>query len=215
MDDPGRLAAQHTELGVSDVRPRASACSGSWSVLADLSFSDLLLLTPVTNADPECLVVLGQVRPATSATVVRTDLVGQMVMVDEWPSPGCVRSGVTTSGMAAMPGLRPALQTPCDVNETGEFPAVPAQARLECLPVRFLDAVVAVVVRVGALEERRRPGRLERAYQDLFDRLARMVAAGTYPFATEEMASRTRPGWATASSSSTRAGASGSPRPMP
>ena len=42
------------------------------------------------------------------------------------------------------------------------------------------------MIRVSAIEQRRRPGRLERTYNQLYQRLAAMVADGSYPFSGEE-----------------------------
>jgi two-component sensor histidine kinase len=46
--------------------------------------------------------------------------------------------------------------------------------------------VAAVLIRVSTIEQRRRPGRLERTYNQLYQRLAAMVADGSYPFSGEE-----------------------------
>ena len=47
----------------------------SWGLLADLSFSDLLLFGR-SEPNPGKLVLLGHVRPTTAQTIYRTDLVG-------------------------------------------------------------------------------------------------------------------------------------------
>ena len=52
--------------------------------------------------------------------------------------------------------------------------------------MRCGDTVAAVMVRVSTIEQRRRPGRLERTYHQLYQRLAAMVANGSYPFSGEE-----------------------------
>jgi len=55
---------------------------GSWGMLADLSFSDLVLYVPVAEEPPgrapEHFVVLGQMRPTTSQTLFESDLVGEV-----------------------------------------------------------------------------------------------------------------------------------------
>jgi hypothetical protein len=43
----------------------------SWGLLADLSFSDVLLFAP-TSADHDKLILLGHVRPTTAQTIYRT-----------------------------------------------------------------------------------------------------------------------------------------------
>jgi len=85
MPTPAELAVSHTDLKPEELE-HLQRLLGSWSVLADLSFSDLLLLVPVRPAteapegedsaaaqaaaqDPE-LVVLGQMRPNNRPTLV-------------------------------------------------------------------------------------------------------------------------------------------------
>ena len=53
--------------------------AASWQPLADLCFSDLLLLAPVVGEDGSRSVVLAQVRPTTGQTVYPMDLVGAVV----------------------------------------------------------------------------------------------------------------------------------------
>ena len=66
------------------------------------------------------------------------------------------------------------------------------RAQLECLPVTYQGTVMAVVARVGPLAKRR-TGRLERVYGDLYRRLAAMVAAGEFPHAGEEVMTEDAP----------------------
>ena len=87
---PAELAFERTNL--DDVQlGHLQRLLGTWGILADLSFSDLVLLAPVAPAAREQaddgmeLVVLGQMRPSNSATVVQHDLVGESVGTDQWP----------------------------------------------------------------------------------------------------------------------------------
>ncbi len=82
---------------------------GTWGILADLSFSDLVLLAPMAPApgdqhdDGSELVILGQMRPSNSATVVQHDLVGQTVGVGRLAAGGAhhrVRRGDPGRGAA-------------------------------------------------------------------------------------------------------------------
>src|SRR5262245_47670043 len=141
----------------------------SWQVLADLSFSDLLLLAPVAGEAGRTFVVLAQVRPTTGPTSYPADLVGRVVDEVERPLVGrtCRRSEITS-------GVAPLL----DSTE---------RARLQCVPVRQREHPVAVVSREAATALARRPGELERQYLDVFDRLARMIADGTFPFERGEL----------------------------
>jgi two-component system, sensor histidine kinase PdtaS len=81
MATPAELAFERTDL--DDVQlGHLQRLLGTWGILADLSFSDLVLLAPVApearthDEEKMELVVLGQMRPSNSATVVQHDLVG-------------------------------------------------------------------------------------------------------------------------------------------
>jgi two-component sensor histidine kinase/PAS domain-containing protein len=120
------------------------------------------------------LVVLGQMRPSNSATVVQHDLVGQTAGVDQWPQAVLtVELGEVTRGEIL---LEPGDET----------------VRLHCIPVRFEGATVAVLARLSA-GAGRRPGHLERTYRDLFERFAIMLAESTFPFPSEEVATEEAP----------------------
>ena len=64
--------------------------AASWRPLADLSFSDLLLLAPIAGEEGQPFVVLAQVRPTTGQTIYPKDLVG--TVVDEVERPLCSRA---------------------------------------------------------------------------------------------------------------------------
>jgi two-component sensor histidine kinase/PAS domain-containing protein len=120
------------------------------------------------------LVVLGQMRPSNSATVVQHDLVGQTVASADWPlAVQTVQSGEVTRGEVVL--------------EPGDEPV-----RLHCIPVRFGATTVAVLARLAA-GTGRRPGHLERTYRDLFDRFAIMLSESTFPFPSEEVATEEAP----------------------
>ena len=147
---------------------------GSWGILSDLSFSDLLLFVPVVGSNDRFIVV-GQVRPTTSQTLHLEDLMGREV--DDGERPLLARAWALGSVVE------------------GEMP-VPSrneQARVVCIPVRLDGEVVAVLTREAPLVVGRRPGELERVYVGVFDRLARMVTAGTFPFPRDEALSSEAP----------------------
>ena len=198
MTTPAEIAARHTSLDTAEF-DHLQRLLVSWGALSDLSFSDLLLLAPTDMRAPARLVVLGQARPTTGATLLRLDLVGELVEAADWPwAVQALASGQIVAGVAAVPlareaGPLPELLARGDSTDTGEMPAVPETARLECVPVRFQGEPVAVMVRVGPLEDRRRTGRLERTYRDLYQRLAAMLVSGDYPFAGEEFTTEDAP----------------------
>jgi two-component sensor histidine kinase len=196
---PAELAATFTDLGEADF-DHLQRLLGSWGVLSDLSFSDLLLLVPAKGSEGQSLLVLGQIRPTTSVTLLRVDLVGQVVAAEDWQvAAEAARTGKVVSGVATVPAPTP-LPAPlpswpvqADTADTGEVPAVPDTAQFECVPVPLSGAAPAVMVRIGPLEDRRRSYRLERVYRDLYQRLAAMVAAGDYPFAGEDVTTEDAP----------------------
>jgi two-component sensor histidine kinase len=227
---PPELAAWDTDL-TGEVFAYLQRLMGSWGALSDLSFSDLLLLVPprrFQRRDGQ-LIVIGQIRPTTGATLLRADLVGRVLAAADWPGvEGALRSGKISLGTISMadalpapgaadggragtearvpesgvgtgthggPATSPRLQaepTPREAPLTGEVPVVGERAQLECLPVTYQGTVMAVVARVGPLAKRR-TGRLERVYGDLYRRLAAMVAAGEFPHAGEEVMTEDAP----------------------
>ncbi|HTV11739.1 MAG TPA: sensor histidine kinase [Acidimicrobiales bacterium] len=146
----------------------------TWGILSDLSFSDLLLFVPTAHESGQ-FVVVGQVRPTTSQTLYLEDLLGRQFGERERP-------------------LLPRAWALGSVVE-GELPVVPRgeRARVVCIPVRFTGSVVAIMTREAPLVVGRRPGELERVYVGVFDRIARMLGAGTFPFPVDELLSSEAP----------------------
>lgn len=179
MSTPAELAFERTNLDEVQLA-HLQRLLGTWGILADLSFSDLVLLAPMASNAREHhgngleLVILGQMRPSNSATVVQHDLVGQPAGAADWPlAVLTVETGEVTRGEVLL--------------ETDEEPV-----RLHCIPVRCEGITVAVLARLSA-GAGRRPGHLERTYRDLFDRFAVMLAESTFPFPSEEVATEEAP----------------------
>src|ERR1700722_1027685 len=111
MPTPAELALSYTELKPEELG-HLQRLLGSWSVLADLSFSDLLLVVPVNTGsgqpppeDPE-LVVLGQMRPNNRPTLVDQDLVGQTINETQWSlAANCLHTGEIVRGNIHHPVL--------------------------------------------------------------------------------------------------------------
>jgi len=140
----------------------------SWGLLADFCFADLLLYAPECSADSTGFVVLGQIRPATTQTVYRRDWVGTFVTDDERPIvASSFRLGEIVEGTTVIPGMK-------------------EEVRVLAIPVRRDGEVIGVLTRESALTPGRQPGELERTYVAIFNRFARMIAEGTYPFDTDE-----------------------------
>jgi two-component sensor histidine kinase len=220
VTSPTDLAVHHTSL-TGESFAYLQRLMASWGVLSDLSFSDFVLLVPVRE-DPKKLVVLGQIRPTTGSTLIRVDLVGEIVDAEDWYGiEEAIRTGEVFHGTITISRIVPhfpnlsGTTSPTETQEptfasaaplggdagpgagrypssTGEVPAIEERAQLECLPVPWLGSVIAVLVRVGPLAERR-TGRLERVYRDLYRRLGAMVVSGDFPFSGEEVASEDAP----------------------
>ena len=146
-------------------RPEAehlrSLCQ-SWQLLADLSFSDLLLY--VQGAAEESFEICAQLRPFTSQTLYPQDMVGTNVTQPEQP----------IEERAFREGRIWAQDDPVLVD------GVPI--RMDAVPVRRDGRVIAVVTKEGSPATSRRPGRLERVYLDAADHVSRMICEGRFPF---------------------------------
>jgi HisJ family histidinol phosphate phosphatase len=167
---PLDVAHRHTMLETSPLG-HLQRLMGSWGMLADLCFGDLVLFVPVAAAEDEGsrFVVLGQMRPSTGQTLHQEDLVGRLVDDAERPLLGRAwRLGEMVEGEL--------------VTTRGE------RARMQCIPVRWEGDLIGVMTRESPLTVGRRPGLLEREYVELFDRFARMIADGVFPFASDEAA---------------------------
>ena len=138
---------------------------GWWGILADLSFSDLLLFVPTDEVGTE-FAIAGQIRPTTGQTLYRDDHVG--LRVDDIDRPLVARAFALG-----------------EVVE-GEVPIKPSnrRARVMCIPITHDGIVVGVLSRelVPDFAERRDPGELERTYLQTFHQLARMITSGAFPF---------------------------------
>jgi two-component system, sensor histidine kinase PdtaS len=180
MSTPAELAQEHTDLS-PDALEHLQRLLGSWSVLADLSFSDLLLLVPVSTSHPEHkggedeLVVLGQMRPNNRPTLVDQDLVGQTVNESQWSlSSSALHTGEIVRGNIHHPVL-------------GE--TVP----VENIPIRYEKEVIGVLLRVSMAPLRGPTSMYERTYLDVFERLADMVAESAFPFPEEDVGTEESP----------------------
>jgi len=162
------LARSHTALA-GDALRHTQRLVESWQPLADLCFSDLLLLAPVEGEEGHRFVVLAHVRPTTGQTLYPDDLIGTVVHEVERPVISRVwRKGDIVDGDTMVLGGR-------------------ERTRVRCVPVRFEDDVVAVVTRESATTSGRRAGELERQYLSVFESFSRMIADGTFPFAHDEV----------------------------
>src|SRR5437660_2857146 len=147
----------------------------SWGMLADLCISDLLLLLPFLGESGSRFSVIGEMRPPTGQTLHKEDLVGRVIDEVERPLVGRAwRLGEIVEGETGIGGR-------------GE------RARGQCIPVRFGGQLLAVLTRESPLTIGRRPGELERIYVHVFDRFARMIVNGEFPFLGEDVTTEESP----------------------
>jgi hypothetical protein len=169
----------------------------SWNMLADFCFSDLVLFVPVSNhpsvdsgahaaalGDPGSdlqLLVVGHVRPSTTQTVYRHDLIGEIVTNEDRPV------------------VARAMRRRRDHRGRDHRAVVRERVRVLCIPVRHDGQTIAVLSRESTPSVGRSPGELERTYVDIFNRFARMIAAGAVPLPDSTTPTpRSRPASATA-----------------
>src|SRR5438270_2387943 len=158
------LARSHTRLTADDAT-HLQRLAAAWGMLADLCFADLLLLAPVAGEEGHRFVVLAQVRPTTDQTLYREDMVGTIVDEVERPLSARVwRIGEIGVGDAPV------------IGSTTE------RANVQAIPVRHRGKVIALLTREAATTTGRRLGELERVYFEIFDRFARMLYEGMFPF---------------------------------
>ena len=162
------LARLHTRLDAPSLA-HLQRLVGAWGMLSDLCFADLLLFVPVAGGGGSRFVILGQVRPTTSQTLHRDDLVGRIMEEVERPLVArCLRLGEIVEGEISVPPY-------------GE------RARVQCIPLRWRGEVIAVMTRESTPSVGRRPGELERVYVETFDRFARMITSGEFPFPGDDI----------------------------
>jgi two-component system, sensor histidine kinase PdtaS len=171
LDD---VALARTALAGSDLI-HVERLATSWRPLADLTFADLLLLVPIAGEEGHRFVVLGQVRPVTGQTNYPQDLVGNVVDEVERPLLArCWRSGEIAKGDTTALGSK-------------------GRVRVQCIPIRNAGRMIGMVTREEPMTLARRSGELERTYFETFDRFARMIADGTFPFDVDEIEIETAP----------------------
>ena len=175
---------------------------GSWAPLADLSFGDLLLYAPcVAGFDPAAMagasdltadeigssdggfVVLAHARANTGPTVHVVDPVGTIM---QGPALAWLQAAMDTgeAGEAevAEAGSGPVVGDDTVVEEADSLPLRDRRRVVDYVPVRCDDAPVAVLSREAAPAPIRHENPLETVYRALYNRFARMIAEGVFPY---------------------------------
>jgi two-component sensor histidine kinase len=161
-----KIIRERTDLAQHEVDHLARLLA-SWQLIADLSFADLLLWCPVE--DGHGFVCLAQMRPYTAQTLHPEDWFGRVLRPEELPV-------VDRAYNEAKSWKRvdPVLMDGTPI-------------RLEAIPVRVGERVVAVLTKEGAPLKDRRLGQLEQNYLECASALGRMVADGSFPFRNESL----------------------------
>ena len=163
------LASARTRLGDAAI-DHLQRLTASWSLLADLSFSDMLLMTRVESPSGEHhLLVIGQMRPNNRTTLINDDLLGTTHPAANWPIVGeAYERGVRVEGELRVEGVEDLVPT-------------------WCVPVRFNGDVIAALVRLqGPL--RGSASLYEFQYLSVFERLCDMVSDASFPYREDAVA---------------------------
>ena len=165
MSTLGELLAEHTVLPGEAV-DHLHAVVSEWQLLADLSFADYLMWV---RRDDGALVCVAQCRPNTAPTVLSVDAVGTLASGTELPlvTAAFVSGTIGRDDDAGHHGERLALRAP--------------GLKVEAVPVRHDNRVVAVLTRQTAIGTLRTSSPLERAYLDCAGDLIHMLSEGTFP----------------------------------
>ncbi|HET6949589.1 MAG TPA: sensor histidine kinase [Acidimicrobiales bacterium] len=177
MASLAELARFFTRLDAASVA-HLQRLAASWGLLADFCFADLLLFGVVgepRDNGSDRFVVLGQVRPTTAQTVYRADWVGTVLEEEDRPLVArAYRLGEIIEGETTISPLK-------------------ERVRVLCIPIRYRDKVIGVLTRESAPSFGRQPGELERTYVDVFNRFARMIASGDFPFDADDVETEDAP----------------------
>lgn len=192
---PGRVAPHRLRLTVASLtelaRRRTGLAAehidhlqrlvGSWALLADLAYADLLLHAPVSPGGDE-FVVIAHVRSGTADTCHHHDPVGRVLGVCQRPLLQHVyRDGRAGEGLAKAGDGGPDLGDD-DVVQEDVTLAPAARLVIDYVPVRSRDRVVAVLTCEAEPAFIRHQSGVRHRYRELFDRIAAMIQTGEFPY---------------------------------
>ena len=149
------VVRSHTDLGDEDVK-WLQLLMADWQIIADLSFADLVLWLP--DREGRGFWAAGQMRPTTGPTALVDDVVGTFVPTGRRP----LLDLAFESGRLVREG---------DPEWRDDVPV-----RVESIPVRRGDRVIALVARNTNLLGVRTPSRLELSYLQAAGDLTQMIA---------------------------------------
>ncbi len=155
------LARAHTDLSTEDLE-WLSRLLADWQIIADLSFADLVLWLPASDGSGYW--AGAQMRPTTGPTAFVDDIVGSFLQAGKRP----LLDNALSQGRIAREG---------DPEWRDDVPV-----RVEAIPVRRGENLIAVVARNTNLQGVRTPSRLELSYLQTASELSQMIARGSFPF---------------------------------
>ena len=158
------IISEHTDLSETGHHWLKLLVS-EWQLLADLSFSDLVLW--VRDHDPNVFWAAAQIRPFTGATSLFDDVVGDLIAY----SPEHLVTEAFLAGEIAQTSERK-LQA-----------GLPVETH--AIPVKVGEQVIAVVEQHTSRLGVRAPSSLERAYMEAGAELARMITIGAFPIPSD------------------------------
>ncbi|HEX8487978.1 MAG TPA: histidine kinase N-terminal domain-containing protein [Propionibacteriaceae bacterium] len=160
MPSMSEIIAEHTGLTDTDHHWLKLVVS-EWQLLADLSFSDLVLWVP--DLDVNVLWAAAQVRPTTGPTALTDDVVGDLIAY----SPEHLVSEAFLSGAITQ-------------TSEGKLQAgIPVDTH--AIPVTADGRVIAVIEQHTSQLGVRAPSSLESSYLNSAAELAQMITSGTFP----------------------------------
>ena len=167
--DLAQLARDHSDATAEQVA-HLRALVADWGLIADLSFSDLVLWLPTWNGGG--YVAAAHRRPDTGRTLFSEDVIGDFV-------PKGRRPHMDRALVTALPTSAP----------------LPAGAGdVQVYPLHSDGRVIALVARYRAAGGDRVPGRLELAYQEAADELSAMMITGDFPIPERDSTHQLRVG---------------------
>lgn len=160
MSSLTELVRAHTDLDRDDLA-WLHLLLADWQIIADLSFADLVLWLP--DREGAGLWAGAQMRPTTGPTAYVDDLVGAFLARGSRP----LLDMALEQGRIAREG---------DPEWRDDVPV-----RVEAIPVRRGDRIIAVIGRNTNLLGVRTPSRLELSYLQTATELTQMISAGRFP----------------------------------
>ena len=155
----------HTVLGEADVA-WLSRLVDEWSLLADLSFADLIMWVP--GEDENVFWACAQVRPTTGPTSLEDDVVGEEIAYD----PEHLVTEAYLSGEI------------CHASGNSLQAGIPVD--IQAIPILAGDCCIAIVEMHTNQMGMRAPGALEDAYLEAANILAGMMHRGEFPMEGDE-----------------------------